>query len=109
MSTIRHNPNDPLLKTGPAEQEALFRAFKSSADGHSVEAAIGAACNVLVNALRQAYAKREDAARRFDEIMARTKAVLVEQHYDAMGRKRGVFPFHQKIDLPRVVDPERVH
>lgn len=97
------NPNDPLRKSGPDQQRELFTAFCKVAHGFSTEDAIGAAMNVLVNALRQAHGTQAAALARLDELVSGSKGLLA-QHYDALGRRRNVFPFHQTIELPHFTD-----
>jgi len=102
------NPQDPLLKTGPDPQRELFRRFGRAADGFPREIVVGAAANLVVNALRQAHPTREAASRAYDEHAARVKAVLME-HYDGAGRKRGIFPYDQVIVMPPVDLRRRAH
>lgn len=90
---------DPLNVLVPDRQRELFKRFAESANGFSTEDVIGAAANVLVNALRQAHGSRQSAEKSFDELFGRTKQILVE-HYDTIGRKRGIFPFNQTIEVP---------
>lgn len=97
------NPLDPLRKSGPDQQRELFAAFCKVAHGFSTEDAIGAAMNVLVNALRQAHGTQAAALARLDELAAGSKGLLAS-HYDALGRRRNVFPFHQTIELPHFTD-----
>lgn len=97
------NPNDPLNKAGTDQQRALFNAFCKVANGFSTEEVLGAAANVLVNALRQAHATQAAALSRLDELAAASKGLLAS-HYDALGRRRNIFPFHQTIELPHFTD-----
>lgn len=54
--------------------------------------------NLLVNAVRQNCITRREAERAFDELVGRTKNLLLEQHYDPVsGRRRNVFPHTQHI------------
>ncbi len=62
---------------------------------------IGATVNILVNAIRQSQPTRGQAEARFDELFGRTKQVLLD-HYDALGRKRGIFPYDQVVEMPHV-------
>ncbi len=90
---------DPLQKTGPDAQRELFSRFTRSADGFSTQDAIGAALNVVVNALRQAHSSSREAGIAFDALFGRTKSLLMD-HYDSLGRKRGIFPHDQTIEVP---------
>src|SRR5688572_2958918 len=91
------NLKDPLRKTGPEKEVELFRALSKVSTGFAQDEVINAVLNVLVNALRQGYASRRDAEARFDELMGRTKSVLLG-HYDSVsGRRKGVFAFDQVI------------
>lgn len=97
------NPLDPLRKSGPDQQRELFNAFCKVATGFSTEEVMGAALNLLVNALRQAHPTQAKALSRLDEISAAAKTLLAS-HYDALGRRRNIFPFHQTIELPHFTD-----
>jgi hypothetical protein len=91
------NPKDPML-AAPDPQLELFNRFCREANGFPADLAIGAAANVIVNGLRQSHGSRQEAERRFDELFGRMKSLLVE-HYDMLGRKRGVFPYNQVIEM----------
>jgi hypothetical protein len=41
----------------------------------------------------------------FDEVYGRSKQLL-KNHYDAEGRKKGIFPYDQVIRPDRFIDPE---
>jgi acyl carrier protein phosphodiesterase len=82
----------------PDPQRELFNRFSREATNFPLDAVNGAALNVFINSLRQTYPKREEASRRFDEITARMKAVLMD-HYDSFGRKKGIFPYRQVVEL----------
>jgi hypothetical protein len=99
------NPKDPLLKAGPTYQRELFNRFAQNANGFSTEDVIGAASNIIINALRQAHSTRIAAESRYDEIFGKMKSLLLN-HYDVLGRKRGVFPFDQVIEMDRFNDKE---
>lgn len=92
------NTKDPLLLATPDYTRELFNRFSKAADGFSAEDAIGAAANVLINAIRQSQPTRAQAEKRFDELFGRSKQVLVN-HYDTIGRKRGIFPYDQVIEM----------
>jgi hypothetical protein len=57
---------------------------------------------MLVNAIRQSQPTRQGAADTLDQLVSRVKLLLLDQHYDAMGKRRNVFPFHQVIEVPRI-------
>lgn len=96
------NQKDPLRKSGPEAEQELFRALGAAANGYPAEAVLGAAANVLVNAIRQAQPTREGAREKFDELAAKVRRLLLDQHYDATGKRRNVFPFHQVIEVPLI-------
>src|SRR5947207_1230289 len=96
------NPKDPLLKSGPDYQRLLFDRLSKAADGFQGDEVINAAANIIINVLRQTHTTRDAAEKRFDELFGRTKTILLD-HYDQLGRKRGIFPFDQTIVVPRFV------
>lgn len=93
------NPNDPLPKFGPPGQRELFEQFTKLSNGFSTEDVIGAAANLIVNAIRQSQATRQKAEASYDELFGQMKSMLVS-HYDSLGRKRGLFPYNQVIEVP---------
>lgn len=101
------NPKDPLPKACPPSEYELFKRFAREADGFSTQDAVGAASNVLVNGLRQAHATRGQAEARFDELFGKLKTVLLD-HYDSLGNRRSVFPFHQFIRPNLFIDDEKL-
>lgn len=105
------NPNDPLHKptAGPQSARQLFDNLSKVASGFGADDVMLAAANLLINAIRQHKATRDGAVVAFDEIAARSKHVLLEQHYDQMGRRRNVFPFHQVIEVPLIKSTSKIH
>jgi hypothetical protein len=102
------NPNDPMLKSGPAKQKALFDAMVNTCHGQSSDVVAGAAVNLLINAIRQAEPNRAMAERAIDEMFGRAKSLLFE-HYDSVtGKRRSVFPFTQVIEMPHLIDKDRL-
>jgi hypothetical protein len=91
------NPRDPLRQSGPEAEQELFRRMTTAADGFPLETVMAAAMNVLINVIRQQQAGRAGAERAFDEAAGRAKTVLLDHHYDGLGRRRNVFPFTQTI------------
>ena len=91
--------SDPLLRATPDNAQELFRRFGQVANGFSRDDVVNASVNILVNAIRQHCKTRQQAEQAFDELFGRTKQVLVD-HYDQLGRKRGIFPFDQTIEIP---------
>lgn len=104
--TIGTNPKDPLLKSGPDQQREVFNKFVQLAHGFSVEEVVGAAMNLIVNAVRQAHPMRRTALDSLDQTTTRTRELLAS-HYDASGKRRNVFPFHQTIHVPHIVDRDQ--
>lgn len=88
---------DPLALATPDNQRELFNRFSREANGFANEDAIGAAANILINAIRQSQPTRAQAEARFNELFGRSKQVLLD-HYDSLGRKRGIFPYNQVIE-----------
>lgn len=97
-----NNYKDPLRQATPNAAQELFQRFAQEASsGFQRDAVIGAAANLLINALRQEHTTRGAAERAFDEIFGKMKTVLVN-HYDSLGRKRGIFPYDQTLCVPFV-------
>jgi hypothetical protein len=87
---------DPLLKKAGTAQLELFKQYAQASDGFPTEAVVGAAANVIINAIRQTHQTRAQAEVRFDELFGQMKAILLD-HYDSLGRKKGIFPYTQTI------------
>lgn len=94
------NNKDPLRTSGPDAEQELFRAFGQAATGYPFEIALGAALNIILNGVRQSEETREGARAKFDELVSKGRFILLEKHYDAMGKRRNVFPFTQHIEVP---------
>jgi hypothetical protein len=95
------NPKDPLRKAATANEQELFREVGRTLNAAPAEMVSGIAVNLLVNVLRQQHASKHAAERAFDEVTAKAKSLLLDQHYDLTGRRRNVFPFHQVVQMPR--------
>lgn len=99
MDPLR-NPNDPLHKSGPEAEKTLFRDMVSAANGYPLDIVAGATINILVNAVRQMNSTQKEAHVSFDELVSKAKSLLLDQHYDNMGNRKNIFPFHQNIEVP---------
>lgn len=95
-----NNPKDPLHKSPDAEKH-LFTVLARAASGFTNDQVVGAAVNLLVNAIRQNNASRAAAMGASDKVHALMRQVI-DAHYDAMGKRRNVFPFHQIIEVPHL-------
>lgn len=91
-------PKDPLRDTGPVSQEELFDRLAAVCHGFPAEAVHGAAVNLLINSLRQTYPTWDKCEIAFDEVFGQGKSIL-SNHYDSLGRKRGIFPYTQNIAM----------
>jgi hypothetical protein len=100
------NPNDPLRK-GPDNTLVLFNRLAEASDGFTHEDVVGAAANLILNAVRQSYPKRQDAMRSCEELLAKMKGVLDSHYNEYSGERRHVFPFHQIIEMPHFQNPTR--
>lgn len=90
---------DPIAKNSANAERALFNLLAKASNGFSREQVIGAAANVIVNALRQEHDTQSKALNDFDALTAKVRE-LIASHYDVLGRRRNVFPFHQTIEVP---------
>jgi hypothetical protein len=103
----RKNPKDPLIKAGPEAQRELFNRFSAvAAQGFTTDDAICAAMNIIINAVRQKSATWPEAERAYDEMFGRSKQVLAN-HYDSLGRKKGIFPYDQTITVDLIKFKQR--
>lgn len=104
MFTTGKNALDPILKSGPEQERALFEALNRAAVGHDFNVVAGASINLLANTVRQSCETRQQAERMYDELVGRAKNLLLEKHYDPVSnRRRNIFPHTQ------VVNAELVH
>ena len=98
--------SDPLHNLQGQEKQ-MFDQFTLASAGMNLDAVMGAAANVIMNAIRQSYGTKSEAERKFDELFGRTKQQLLHNHYDSVtGRRRSVFPFTQVIGVPFHVDDD---
>lgn len=68
-------------------ERALFDAFVKAADGHQRDAVVGAAANLLANAMRQSHRLRGEAEEELDALVANIKRAIA-QHYGEDGRRK---------------------
>jgi hypothetical protein len=97
------NPKDPLLKLPERE---LFEAVSRVCAGHSAVDVANVGANLIINSIRQIQPTRGHAEMAFDSVFGRAKTVLMD-HYDAGGRKKGIFPFDQVVTMPRFDGDDR--
>jgi hypothetical protein len=90
---------DPL-RTLRGQEEMLFRLFGSASTGKNADAVMGAAVNIIMNAIRQNYALRIDAEAKINELFGHAKQLLLANHYDSVtGKRRNVFPHTQIVRM----------
>lgn len=101
QSQVTANAADPLHDR-PASSCELFARVAGLADGFPRDAVIDVALNLLVNAVRQQAETAAAASDALDAYTTAARRLLLERHYypGCSGRRRGVFPFTQVIDLP---------
>ena len=90
---------DNLLEVGWAGGQALFKAFALAANGHPAQDAIGAAANIIANAVRQNCGTRKEAEGVMHEMFGRTMVALMEHYDPTTGRRRSVVPFDQVLTV----------
>lgn len=98
---IGTNAKDPLLSVGPESGRELTRRFGQVAHGFSSGDVADAACNLLINVLRQSNPTRTQAEVAFNELFGRMKQILVDQ-YDGAGKRRSVFAHDQIVQVPKL-------
>lgn len=90
---------DPLVGL-PEQERVLFEAFNNASRGRSYDAVLGAAINVIINAVRQIEAERSKAEARYNELFGKGKTILLDKHYDSVtGKRRNVFPHTQVVKM----------
>ena len=100
---------DDPLRSLQGQEKLLFEVFAQAASGRNLDAVMGAAVNVIINAIRQSVAKRSDAEIKLDELFGRTKTLLLDAHYDSVtGLRRNVFPHDQVISMPHHFEDDRI-
>lgn len=88
------------LMDGPERQRLMLGRLVEACVGVPADVVLGAAVNLVANAVRQAHGKRGEAEKAFDERMRQAKTLLLE-HYDPVtGVRRSVTPFTQEMVLP---------
>lgn len=66
----------------------LIDAFATAAHGHQRDAVVGAAANLILNALRQSHPTLGAAEEELDDLVARMKLALASKHYGDDGRRK---------------------
>lgn len=90
------NP-DPLQNAPDQAARQLFEQFQNLSAGRTADSVIGAAVNILINAIRQMEPFRKDAEARWDALFGRGKSILMD-HYDPVtGRKKSIIPHTQVV------------
>jgi hypothetical protein len=98
---VNGNAADPLIEQRSDHGRELFEKITAVASGFSYDDVLNAATNLLINAIRQQEPTAREAESAFDQIVARTKGILLELHYDAAtGKRKSVFAHHQVIRMP---------
>jgi hypothetical protein len=106
MTTIMTGKDgvDPLTR-GPAAAQELFKRYSKVSNDFDRDAVIGAAANIVLNAVRQSLSKRQDADAAIIRLLETLRSTLNE-HYDGLGQRRSVFPFHQVVEMPLIKFPK---
>ena len=105
---VNGNKMDPLQKPRSDHSKDLFALMSKDASGFSYDDVVAASMNLVLNSIRQSCAASADAERAYDELMAKTKSVLLDQHYSG-GKRRAVFPFHQTLTMDLVKSKNRIN
>ena len=91
--------SDPLGDV-PDGGQVLFRELSARCSQFPTKDVINACAALLLNAIRQRSKLRAEAEGDFNELYGRMKSLLL-MHYDSVsGKRRGVFPFRQIIEMP---------
>ena len=97
LNDVNGNKADPLKQPRSENGEQLFKAMSQLGSGFSYDDVVVASVNLVLNAIRQKCATSKEAEAAFDELAAKAKGVLLEQHYTMGGRRKGIFPYLQTI------------
>ena len=97
---------DPLTRGPGAAQELFTRFSRECSKGFSHDDCIGAAANLIMNAIRQGHPKYKDADEALTGLLERCRGVLA-QHYNVNGVRRSIFPFDQVIEVPLIKFPKK--
>jgi hypothetical protein len=91
---------DPL-RSAQGQEKLLFDIFATAANGKNADAVMGAALNIILNAIRQNYPKRADAEAKINELFGRATQLLLADSYDSVtGLRRTVTPITQVVRMP---------
>jgi hypothetical protein len=91
--------SDPL-RSQQGQEKLLFDLFAQVSIGKNADAVMGAAINMIMNAIRQNYPTRDAAEQKIDELFGRGKSLLLANHYDSTtGRRRSVIPHTQIVRM----------
>lgn len=80
-----------------ASERALFEAFAQAANGYQRDDVVGAAANLLANALRQSHRTQGAAEEELDALVARIKRDMAF-HYGGDGLRK-----ERRLILPALV------
>lgn len=98
MHHHQSSQQDPLLNA-PDQQRACFNALSHvcAAGKYDAASVVGAAMNLLANALRQSHVTRHGAIKRVDQLHAELREMVANNYGLGGNRLQAVYPFDQKI------------
>jgi len=108
MSSILPNPQDTLLTHSSDAQRQLLQRLVAQCAGASTDVVLGAALNLFVNAIRQAYPNRLHAERRYSELTGQGKELLLNFYDSVTGKRRSTFAHTQFVNATHIDDRDKV-
>lgn len=104
---LPNGKDDPLSTAISTEgTRRLFDICTQASAGHSTEQVYTVSANLLINALRQTYATRQQAADAWDHLSTKIKVLLMD-HYDSSGRRKGIFPYAQTVHVNLITEQQK--
>ena len=92
---------DPLGDV-PDAGHALFTELSKRCSAFPIPAVINGCSALLLNAIRQRNATRNEAEADFNEMFGRMKSMLMSHYDGTSGKRKGIFPFRQVIEPPLI-------
>jgi len=108
MSNPLANPLDPLNSVSEQERK-LFIAMDAQAKDVPLNIVIGAALNIIVNAVRISQQNRANAESLWDNSCGVGKELLLKNYDSVTGQRRNVFAFTQIVEMPLHIEPDNFY
>jgi hypothetical protein len=101
------SPNDPINKASLETEADLFRQICQLCSQLPSETVLNMSRNLAVNVIRQTRSNWTEAEATMNMLFQGNLELLSRHYNTTSGRKNGLFPFNQIIEMPLVKIPKQ--